>query len=95
MTDQNDHGREPRKASDVNHFPYGYPGMICYIELVDGALRQASTRGEIRAAVLRAMAGASVLYATWPGQYRTDLFVLDELPKLAEAVALPQSSTGH
>lgn len=78
---------EPRKASEAP-FPYGYPGMVCYIEqtIDGGALRQCSGRGEIRQAVRRARLGESRLFAVWPGQYSSDLFEIDELEHLAEKV---------
>jgi len=76
----------PRKAGC---FPYGYPGAVCYIEVSGaGGLRQIQGRGEIRDAVVRAERGESRIYAAWPGQYRTDLFFIDDLPALKAAASL-------
>lgn len=41
------------------------------------------TRGETRDAVRRAMRNQSVLYAAWPGHWKTDLFLVDDVDKLA------------
>lgn len=77
---------EIQRASQVGHFPYGYPGMVCYIEQVGEELRQCNSRPLIRAAVARVRAGESRLLAAWPGQYRTDLFVIDDIEALAVKV---------
>lgn len=75
-----------RRASE-SPFPYGYPGRVCYIEQAGTEVRQIVGRDGIREAVKRAQAGESVLLAAWPGQYRTDLFEVDDLDQLAEAVS--------
>jgi hypothetical protein len=76
-----------RSSAAAERFPYGYPGIVCYFELADGQLRKAHTRPDIREAVVRAHLGQSTLYAVWPGRHRSDLFVIDDLPALAAAVA--------
>ncbi len=67
-------------------FPYGYPGSVCYIEQTGETLRQIEGRPDIRSTTTRAMAGSCRILATWPGQYHTDLFLVDDLDALAEAV---------
>ena len=74
-----------RRASEAP-FPYGYPGAVCYLELRDGLLTQIRDRAGIREAVRRAQREESEIFAAWPGEYRTDLFIIDDLDKLAEAV---------
>ena len=80
---------EPRKASKAP-FPYGYPGLVCYIEQykTDGGdeITQCSTRAEIRGAVRRSLAGQSRILAVWPGQWSSDLFEIDDIEALAEKV---------
>lgn len=69
-------------------FPHCWDRKLCYIELRDGTLSQPSARSEIREAVRRAHHGESQLYCAWPGQWRTDLFVIDDLDKAAEALGV-------
>lgn len=75
-----------RLASE-SPFPYGYPGRVCYIEQDGEAVSQIQGRDAIRCAVQRARAGQSRILAAWPGEYRTDLFLVDDLDALADAVA--------
>lgn len=70
-------------------FPHGWPAQVCYIELRAGELLWMKTRGETREAVTRALSGQSTLYAAWPGQWKTDLFLVDDVDKLAKAINLP------
>ena len=79
-----------RRASEAP-FPYGYPGMVCYIEQRGEQLIQCSSRPEIREAVQRALAGQSRIVAVWPGQYRSDLFLIDDLDALALAVGIERA----
>jgi hypothetical protein len=76
----------PRPASEAP-FPYGHAGgSVCYMELGPDGLRQCRTRGDLRDAVKRAQAGESEIMAVWPGQYRSDLFIIDDLAALAKAI---------
>jgi hypothetical protein len=45
-------------------------------------------RADVRDATRRALAGETTLYAVWPGQWSSDLFVIDEVDKLADAIGL-------
>lgn len=76
-----------RLASD-NRFPYDWPGHVCYLELRDDQIEWLKTRDETRAAVTRACTGESVIYAAWPGQWKTDLFVIDDPQQLADALGM-------
>jgi hypothetical protein len=77
-----------KRASEAP-FPYGWPGHVLYMEQHRAELvSQLQTRDQLRGAVLRALAGDSHLLAAWPGQYRTDLFVIDKPELLAEAIGL-------
>jgi hypothetical protein len=77
-----------RSSKESGAFPYGYPGMVCYMEMRAGELTQLGTRDVMRDAVRRAQAGDSTIYAVWPGQYRSDLFIIDDLAALAIAVGV-------
>lgn len=84
---------EPRKTSEVTdiRFPHGFETRVCYFELRGGEVNWTSGRDEIREAVLRALAGESVLYAAWPGMFQTHLFIVDDLKDAARALGVPTS----
>ena len=76
---------QPRsaKASGLD-FPYAHP-TTCYIEVTsDGTV----SHGAGPKAYQRAKAGASRLFAVWPGQHRSDLFAIDDLDEYARAIGL-------
>ncbi|HEU0132705.1 MAG TPA: hypothetical protein VFQ85_17105 [Mycobacteriales bacterium] len=64
-------------------FPYVRPGRVCYIEQTGEQVVQITTIGDLREAVGRARAGGSRLLAVWPGEWRSDLFLIDDLDALA------------
>ncbi|MGW2034770.1 hypothetical protein [Streptomyces sp. NPDC001811] len=73
---------EPRSAAAVGtEFPYTL-GTTCYIEVhKDGRVTQGAGNDAYR----RALAGESRLFAVWPGQWRSDLFAIDNLDEFARA----------
>lgn len=77
------------KLASEAPFPYGWPGRVLYIEQdIHGALIQLRTRPEMRGAVDRACGDESQILAAWPGQHRTDLFLIDKPDLLAAAIGL-------
>jgi hypothetical protein len=78
-----------RSASEAP-FPYGWPGKVCYFALdpLNFALTSVRDRDGMRAAVRAALAGDVEIFAAWPGQYRTDLFHIDQPQRLAEAIGV-------
>lgn len=77
-----------RSASEAP-FPYKSNRIVCYFEVIDSEPAPVGTAiGDLRDAASRAVAGETTLYAVWPGQYRSDLFVIDKPELLAEAIAL-------
>jgi hypothetical protein len=46
------------------------------------------TRDEMRAAVKAAQLGLLLIYAVWPGQWRTDLFLVDDVDVLAAELGI-------
>jgi hypothetical protein len=76
---------EPRSAkASGRDFPYKY-STTCYIEVwANGTVAQ----GAGAEAYERAKAGTSRLFAVWPGQYRSDLFEIDDLEEYAKAIGL-------
>lgn len=80
------HNNQAYRSASAAPFPYGMPGRCCYFEIVDNAPRHLHYVDDMRDATRRAVAGETTLYAAWPGQYRTDLFVIDKPELLAEAI---------
>lgn len=74
----------PRLASE-SPFPYKSQ-RVCYIERhASGMLHQIRTKAHMTEAITSARAGTIDIVAVWPGEYRSDLFVIDDLDALAEA----------
>ncbi len=84
---------EPRSAAAAGkEFPYRSP-TTCYIEVhQDGKVTSGADRGTYE----RARSGESRLFAVWPGQWRSDLFVIDDLDEYARALGIihDQERTG-
>lgn len=77
-----------RSAKETGCFPYSC-GQVCYIEVSpDGAVTQLSTVGEKRSAYINAQAGVSKILAVWPGRWRSDLFIIDDLDAFSEKQGL-------
>lgn len=69
-----------KRASEAP-FPYG-SAHVCYFRLVDGLPEQVKGRPALREAVSR----GDRLFAVWPGQYRSDLFEIDDPELLSAAI---------
>ena len=77
-----------RSAKETGCFPYSC-GQVCYMEVSpDGAVTQLSTVGEKRSAYINARAGVSKILAVWPGRWRSDLFIIDDLDAFSEKQGL-------
>jgi len=73
-----------RSAKEAGCFPYRSK-LVCYMELSnDGNIKQLSNRNEKLEAYLNAKAGISRILAVWPGQWRSDLFIIDDLDSFAD-----------
>ncbi|QSN26455.1 hypothetical protein I3U42_01200 [Mycobacteroides abscessus subsp. abscessus] len=73
---------EKLKKASEHGFPYGWPGYVCYFVINDGVPERLHYRSDMRDALTR---GATI-YATWPGEYSTHLFVIDDPAALAKAI---------
>jgi len=84
----------PRSAKD-SPFPYASP-RVCYLALdQEGTLSQVDTHfAAVCDAYRRAAEGEIRLYAVWPGQYRSDLFEIDDLNAFADAFGVMRPD-GH
>ena len=73
-----------RSAKEAGCFPYRSK-LVCYMELTnDGDIKQLSHKNEKMEAYLNAKAGNSRILAVWPGQWRSDLFLIDDLDSFAD-----------
>ncbi|MCP2321027.1 hypothetical protein APR12_006417 [Nocardia amikacinitolerans] len=73
---------QPRSSAELgNDFPYTSQ-TVCYIEVgEDGTV----SHGVNIDSWSRAKGGKSRLFAVWPGQWRSDLFVIDDLDRMGGA----------
>lgn len=80
-----------RSAKETAKFPYS-SRQICYIEVDNsGKVTQVSDNfTDISAAYHNAVNKESKIYAVWPGNYRSDLFEIDNLDALADAFGVPR-----
>lgn len=82
-----------RSAKEINEFPYKMSTM-CYFEVYkDGKVCQVhhknkSDINEVREAYKRALNKTTTLYAVWPGNWSSDLFVIDDLKSFADRFKL-------
>jgi hypothetical protein len=75
---------EPRSAKFAgNDFPYTSP-TVCYIE-VNQVGNVSQVNNHDMALYTRIKNDESRLYAVWPGQYRSDLFLIDDPTEYAKA----------
>lgn len=77
--------REPRSAGAIGtDFPYQLQTMS-YIEITnDGTVSSGTDSGTYQ----RLRTGKSRLFAVWPGQWRSDLFEIDDIDAYAKGVGI-------
>ena len=73
-----------RSAKETGCFPYSSK-RVCYIEVFpDGTVKQVSSVMEKKEAFENVSCQRSQLFAVWPGQWRSDLFIIDDLVSFVE-----------
>lgn len=73
-----------RLASTSENFPYEL-ATVCYLEIAsDGSVTSPPEEG----VATRVRSGESRLYAVWPGHYRSDLFLIDNIDEYEKAIGL-------
>lgn len=74
-----------RLASE-SPFPYGWPGnSVCYFTMNRNKPVPMRSRDDMRAVLARKN---PTIFAVWPGQWRSDMFIIDEVNLLREAVGV-------
>lgn len=82
-----------KSAKEVEVFPYTSK-LLCYFEVgTNGQVSQVphinkSDREKLQAAYKRAVNREVTLYAVWPGNWRSDLFIIDDLDIFASKFEL-------
>lgn len=75
-----------RSAKEADNFPYSM-STVCYFEVYkDGKISQIKHKNksdlpELYEAYKRALNKITTIYAVWPGNWRSDLFIIDDLKK--------------
>lgn len=80
-----------RSAKESNCFPYSSQ-TVCYIKIDQhGDVTQVDhSFASVSEAYADAVKKRVRLYAVWPGQYRSDLFEIDDLNAFADAFGVPR-----
>jgi len=82
-----------RSAKETDAFPYRL-ATICYFEVdCKGNVNRIPHKNKsdidgVLEALKRAEKGITKIYAVWPGNWSSDLFIIDDLDKLAESFEL-------
>lgn len=82
-----------RSAKETDNFPYTMSTM-CYFEVdKKGQIKKIPHKNkcdikDVLEAFKRADKGTTTLYAVWPGNWSSDLFIIDDLEKFAEKFGL-------
>lgn len=76
----------PRSAAEATGFPYNAQ-TTCYIK-IDSEDGTVTTGKPTQADLDSCSAGDLQILAAWPGQWRTDLFVIDDVAACARALGL-------
>ena len=73
-----------KSAKESGCFPY-QSSLVCFFEVFeDGIVRQVSNRNDKIVAIVNVQTGRSQLFAVWPGKWRSDLFIIDDLKTFAK-----------
>jgi len=77
-----------RSAKETGCFPYRSK-LVCFMELSeDGEIHQLIDIGDKRKAYYNAIDGKSRILAVWPGNWRSDLFIIDDLSEYGASLNL-------
>ena len=80
-----------RSAKEQEFFPYDSK-TTCYILVYKNAEVEhiQHTKADLTKAHIEIVNNNAILYAVWPGNYRSDLFIIDDLNAFADAVGIPR-----
>lgn len=78
-----------RSAKEQEWFPYDSKTTCYFLVGKEGSVTQVShTIKELQEAYNKVLNNLATLYAVWPGQWRSDLFIIDDLNTFADAVGI-------
>lgn len=80
-----------QSAKEEKYFPYD-SRTTCYILVyLDGTTKQIQHNKVDQMEAFSAVSSKKAsLYAVWPGQYRSDLFIIDDINKFADIFGIPR-----
>lgn len=74
-----------RSAKEQGWFPYGATTVCCFEVWGDGRIQQVErTKSSMCESYERVKSGETKMYAVWPGQWRSDLFIIDDIEEWAK-----------
>ena len=74
-----------RSAKEQEWFPYGAKTVCCFEIWSDGSIRQVErNKTAMRESYERVKSGETKMYAVWPGQWSSDLFIIDDIEEWAK-----------
>ena len=78
-----------RSAKEVEFFPYSSRHVCYFIVYPNGQVEQIQNNKTTAKAVYEhVVANDCTLYAVWPGQWRSDLFIIDDIELYAKALGI-------
>ena len=84
-----------RSAKETGCFPYSSQ-VVCFMELFpNGEIKQLNNDVDKFEAYCNANQGKSKIVAVWPGKWRSDLFIIDDLEEFAEALDFEKALLGR
>lgn len=74
-----------RSAKEQEWFPYDAKTVCCFEVWGDGKIQQVErTKAAMCKSYERVKSGETKMYAVWPGQWRSDLFIIDDVQEWAK-----------
>lgn len=81
-----------RSAKATEVFPYNLSTMCYILVSSSGSVEQIThTTPEYTKAYNAVKSGTGSLYAVWPGNWRSDLFIIDDIERFGDAVGVVRS----
>ena len=84
-----------RSAKEAGCFPYSSQ-VVCFMELFpNGEIKQLNNDVDKFEAYSNANQGKSKIVAVWPGKWRSDLFIIDDLESFVDAIDVERALLGR
>ena len=84
-----------RSAKEAGCFPYSSQ-VVCFMELFpNGEIKQLNNDVDKFEAYSNSNQGKSKIVAVWPGKWRSDLFIIDDLESFVDAIDVERALLGR